>query len=455
MLTPEMIARFNKVMGENVPLDAGTNPVVKPVKSRADEIREIGAKALAEKQAQIDPRIKKTLDPGSEYPRPTLQDVSDKVSSIFPGQKVGQAIGTLAGAAISKAKGTYDNYDLSAPTPLQVAGDVGQGALTVAAPGIGGETVGARIGANAALGAGIGATGAIANKKGIGDVAKSSLEGGLLGGAASGIGEVLSALTKNLPSWLTRGYLSKLKPGTEEDALNRISLGSPTKMLEKSTSAVKSYEDQVQSILNHPQYEEETGKVGNAISDVIDNHSDAELNPKKVVNILKQVAPNSKAIVQKVANGEATLAEQNALRKELDIATRKAYTDNPNLSFSKKVGKTMADFLRNNVQSTATETEPIFSEYSKEMNVNSALRDAVSKSKPKITLTDIAAGMTGYKVGGLSGAGEAVLAEKILRNPSTGVAAAKGAQALGRIEPAVSALVKGTKAPIIKSVTSD
>jgi len=67
-----------------------------------------------------------------------LQKATDVVGSIFPGRKVGEAIGTLAGYGYTRAKdlvkGTNyaQQYDLSGPSVKEVAGDVVAGAATVA-----------------------------------------------------------------------------------------------------------------------------------------------------------------------------------------------------------------------------------------------------------------------------------------------------------------------------------
>ena len=58
-----------------------------------------------------------------------LDNPLTRVLQKFPGQKVGQAIGTLGGFALSKNK---EQYDLSAPTPLQTIGDISNNQLTAA-----------------------------------------------------------------------------------------------------------------------------------------------------------------------------------------------------------------------------------------------------------------------------------------------------------------------------------
>lgn len=72
-----------------------------------------------------------------EKPDRILSRATGFMNAIFPGQQVGEAIGTLGGFGYEKAKGLFGGEDLSAeysleaPTPLQVAGDVARGAVMV------------------------------------------------------------------------------------------------------------------------------------------------------------------------------------------------------------------------------------------------------------------------------------------------------------------------------------
>lgn len=139
-----------------------------------------------------------------------LDKTTNFVNAIFPGKQVGQAIGTLGGYLLSPNK---ENYDTSAPSPLQVAGDVAQGALAVGTEGLGqtgalaGKVFGKAlpaitpaktalgvIGRNVAGGAGIGAANAVANGGDLGDIAKQGAIGaglgGLAGGAITGAGAI-------------------------------------------------------------------------------------------------------------------------------------------------------------------------------------------------------------------------------------------------------------------------
>lgn len=478
----------------------------------------------------------------STYGKIIDNSITRGIQNIFPGKKVGEAIGTLGGYGATAAeeklgvvpKGTTAAYDTSAPSPLQVAGDVAQGALTVAAPSVGnGATIGGRIAANTALGVGLGASNAIAEGKSAGDVAKSGALGGAIGGGASAAGEGISALVKKLPNWLTKKALPKLKEGNADYALENTKVGSIKSLLNTSDESVKNYESQVQAVLSHPENAvTETSPAMSAIQNHLDSAQqilentptedlkamggtkellnrtkinivdgikaqgfvdeanavdginlskvkslddlkkainvrtspigsvftelpNAQLDDNKVLNVLKQVAPKNKDLVDKVANGTASLVEQNALRKELDQATKKVFTDNPSITFNKQIGHIVANSLRDSVQTTAPETAPIFANYAKELDLNKALTVAQKKisNKSTVGLYDILSAIGGGTVGGIPGAAAGVAAEKVLRSPAADLLAAKGIKAVGKVAPAVGTLFNATKAPIIKKST--
>ena len=384
------------------------------------------------------------------------------IQSVFPGKQVGQAIGTLGGLAIEKAKGLVggqDNsktYDTSAPSPLQVAGDVAQGALTVAAPNVGtGATALGRIGANAALGAGLGGAGAIAEGKSVGDIAKSTALGGVIGGGASAITEGVSKLAENLPNWFAKSALPKAKDGTIDYALGpNVKIGSTKTLLSNSDNAVNSYSSQIKGVLSHPQYANETGNVENIIPNIQNNFPNAGLEDSKIISIVKNVAKNNSTLVDKVANGTATLGEQNLLRQELDRAVYPKFTDTPSLTFNKQVGKSFADSLRGNVQTTAPETAPIFKEFAKELDLNKVLTKIDTNNNLKPTWKDYTSAAAGFQAGGVKGAMEAVLAERLLGSNAVRLATGKAIKGVaGTVGPVLNSAIQGSKSTLINKVT--
>ena len=404
-------------------------------------------------------------------PADQLDKMAGAVSSVFPGGKVGEAIGTLGGYAWTALqeklgmvpKGTTSNYDLSAPTPLQVGGDIAQGALTVAAPEIGsGETAIGRIGANAALGAGLGATGAIAKGQSGTEIVKQGALGGAIGGGSSAIMEGVGALAKNMPNWLAKLALPKLNPGNEGYALESTPLGSTKTMLAHSKDAIASYSDQISGILSHPEYSDssfltkQAAEGKSAIFDqLVNSFPNSEYTNDELVGKIKDIIPGQAKLVDKIANESATLQEQNEVRSALDVATKSVYTSLNRPPESKAVAQGLADILRDNIQTNAPETKPIFQNFSKEINLNGVLRAIDKKNNMKPTLTDFITAYGGYKAGGIPGAIEAIAAERLLGSTGGKMALAKGANLISGATPAIGGVLQGIKAPLLKKVTGE
>lgn len=406
---------------------------------------EIGQKMLAkypQYQSQIDAPEKPKTD--------LLTKAGSIANAIFPGKQVGQAIGTLVGAGIAKAKGQYENYDLSAPTPLQVGGDIAQGALTVASPGVGrGATALSRIGANTALGAGLGATGAIAKGQDTKEAIKQGAIGGAIGGVVSGVGEGVRAFTENLPKWLTKAALPKLENKNLDYALNRVKVGSLKNIQQRSGDAIRGYEDDIQGILNRIEVPTNTQSV---LDDAVSNFPNAEYTADDLINNAKNIAPKVSKLITKFQKGEISVQELNTIRKELDQATKSVYTSLNRPPEAKTLGASLANSMREYVKKIAPQTIPVFDDYSKEIGLNKAIAAAVKKGEQKITFKDIIAGGAGFSQGGLKGALTAIIAERLLVNPAGQLGTAKLLQeATRKASPVGTALIQGGKAPLIKS----
>lgn len=153
-----------------------------------------------------DQQTQQPTDQTQEAPKPTpdlLQQVGNVVNAIFPGKEVGQSIGTLAGFIAAKVHdavngtNTASYYDTSAPTPLQTAADIGQGALAVGGLSevVGASSVAGKIGTAALEGGVYGGLNAVARgSKNAGEITKQAAIGGALGGATGGLVEGGKAL---------------------------------------------------------------------------------------------------------------------------------------------------------------------------------------------------------------------------------------------------------------------
>jgi len=377
------------------------------------------------------------------------------IQNIFPGKKVGEAIGTLGGFAKSKLQGTSEFYDTSAPSPLQVVGDVAQGALTIAAPNVGkGATALSRIGANTALGAGIGGTGAIAQGQGVKDVAKQAAIGGAIGGGVSSLGEGIRSLSQNLPKWLTKMALPKLENKNLGYAVENTKVGSLGTLQKKSSQALSGYEDDIQNLLAQSSNKGIPANSQKILDDAVGNFPNSNYSVDDLVGNAKSIAPKVSKLIDKFKSGVANVQEINTIRKELDAATKSVYTSLNRPPEAKLLGASLSNAMRDYVKTTAPGTIPIFEQYSKEIGLKKAIDFAVKKGEQKITFKDIIAGGAGYSQGGLTGALKAIIAERLLFNPAGQIGVSKVIQGASKVAaPVGTALLQGSKAPLIKKIT--
>lgn len=393
-----------------------------------------------------------------------LNQLTGIINSIFPGKQVGDAIGTLGGYLGEKARdllhGTKnaENYSLNAPTPAQVGGDIAQGALTIAAPNIGGpagsgvlNTLG-RVGTNAAIGAGLGASNAVAQgaTKGT-DIAKQGLIGGAIGSAASGAGELISKAAQYLPLRVARSFIPGINKETAQYAVDK-GLGSPTSMLSASDSSLHELGSNLDSILNNPTYQGVKATAQDVYGNVAEQFPHAGLTTDAITEELKKLVPLHKGLIDKLNTEGLTMAELNELKSAIGNATYKSVFDEPAIKAGKQIGNAAYQGIKNFVVKTAPESSTVFDDFTKEIQLNGALQKAIRAGEKKKfwTLKDLVALMSGNAFAGPLGGIGAMVGEKVLTSPTVNM---KAAGILSKAAtPTASALYQGTKAPAIRGI---
>lgn len=411
------------------------------------------AKAVAEIYQKNKTQGGQTQPVSQETPIPEqpkkdlLQKATDVVTSIFPGKQVGEAIGTLGGLGIEKLKGVFggqDNskyYDTSAPSPLQVAGDVAQGALTVA-PGLGavkafGKTIPAlktassvagRIGQSGLLGAGFGATNAI--KEGstdLGQIGKQTATGGLIGGALGGTGEAITKVAQTLPQWISRKFITGKGIGNDQIkyAIDK-GLGSPTTMLSQSDSSIDTLGNQLGSILKSSTYKDFMVPGRDILNKVTQDFPDAGLSRVDIVKKLQSIVPLKKTLVTNLLTGNLNLDELHTLNSALGKNTFKSVFDGVEVKANKEIGSAVYHTISDIIKNVAPESVPVFNTLAKEYPLNSALQGLIRRGETSksITLKEIMTFLGGSTFGGpIAGLG-AVGMEKLATSPSVNLKAA-------------------------------
>ena len=409
------------------------------------------------------PAVSKIATPAPTAPKKDLlQKAEGIVGNIFPGRQVGNAIGTLAGYAYSLIgekigavpKGTSAAYDLSAPSPLQVTGDIAAGALTVAAPGVGrGATVAGRIGANVALGAGLGAASSVAEGNSAKEVGKSALVGGAVGGAISGIAEVASAIANHLPTRLVKSAIPKLDKQTGQYLIDNKKLGTLPTLISDTKNSVKTLGQQVDEVLVRPSNASKLVSGQDILDNALAQFPNSNYSKDTIVKALKKLVPEHSALVDRLSKGALPPQEANALRKAIDKSVSSVYTKINLQPASKELGAAVAGEIRTVIKSSFKETEPIFAKLAKEINLGKALSAAQKTydNRKVISMFDLLVLAPGYAAGGPVGAVAGIAAERVLRSPAVQIGAAK---AITASKPIGQAIVGATKAPIIKNIAS-
>jgi hypothetical protein len=392
--------------------------------------------------------------------RDLLQKASDFITSNnLPGAQLGKALTDDISSLFNAYKALAGGKSLSEADAMlkmkpgepgfeQVVGDAAQSVALPASLAVGaGGSLLSRLAGSAALGGTVAAGSAAAQGKPAADVAESGVVGAGLGAGGQAVGEGLGALLTKLPTSLVRSALPKLTPGNEATALESTKFGSISSLLDRSQQSVSNLGSQIQTILTHPDYLAATGEGDAAIQKTLGGFPNSEYTPETIVSDVKSLIPEQSKLVSKIEDGTATLQEKNAVRQALDQATRKRFTDNPQLTSTKTIGAKFADALRAEVQSAAPETKPVFAQLSKEIGLRNALTAVQKKLDGKQpTLTDILAAVTGYETGGIKGAVEAFVGERVLKSPAIKLGAAKVLTSAGKALPAVNATGRAIRA---------
>ncbi len=387
------------------------------------------------------------------------------IQNFFPGKRIGQAIGTLGGYAATKVQedfnlpgavqGQTDAYDLSAPTPLQVAGDSAS-ALLMAAPGLpglsGATTALGRIGQAALSGAAYGTSNSLAEgNTNVGQIAKDTAIGGAIGGGVGATSELVQKVAQTFPKWIARKFIGS--PASDESIEYAVKkgLGSPTKMLEQSDDSIKSLGKQLEQTLKSKQYSKVKMSGPKILDEVIEGFPDSGLTKAQLISNLKKIAPLKGASIDRLARGSFTLKELHDLNSAIGKNTFKTVFDDPAVKAGKDLGNAFYQNVSNRIKTAAPETVPLFEDLSKEYPLRTALEKLIKRtSKAKaFNMFEIMAVLGGHVFGGVPGSLGVLAGEKALRNPTVNLKAAGLISNLGG--PTADSLRQGLQGPVLNA----
>jgi hypothetical protein len=261
---------------------------------------------------------------------------------------------------------------------------------------------------------------------------------------ASGVADKMAQLSDNLPRRIINNLLPQLKTSALKDyAIDNLKVGSVDSMLKTSQEALDNYDSQINTILKHPDNAGIQVAGSDIANNVLSKFPNSEYTPESIFAKVKSQVPGSAKLVTRLENGTLSLDEANTLRKAADAASYKLTIDSPEVRAGKEVMSAFGNSLRSTIQDSAKETQPIFANYTKEINLKKALIKLAQKSEKKgaISMKELLAAMGVSGIGGPI-AGMATLgAEKITDTPAARIAAAKVLKNV--VAPTVKATAKG------------
>lgn len=383
-----------------------------------------------------------------------LQKATDVATAIFPGKQVGEAIGTLGGY-LTTPKEQKQYYDISAPTPTQVVGDVAQGALMVA-PGLGavgkasqlgkvagvgekvfGKTLPAvqtaktalgRLGQGTALNAGFGLSGGLAKgETSAPELARSTAIGVGTGFLAGTAGEILGKVGQ----WLPKRMLPfKVTDKTADYALTK-KLGNPKNMLTRSDSEINNLGNQLGNILKQKKYQGITVQGKDIYPRMIEELPNSSIvkDPELLVKKLKEYAGTEDALVDKLFSPQGlTLPELQKLNSNIGDNIYKSVFDTAVTKTGKQIGNKFYHAVGDAIRAIAKEDNigNVYDSLSKEYLLNNSLRRYVNKvgGKAALSLNDLVA----FDVGGLPTA----IARRVVGSPTLNIKTAGLISGLGK-----------------------
>ena len=366
----------------------------------------------------------------STYGKIIDNSITRGIQSFFPGQKVGQAIGTLGGYAASDNK---DTFDTSAPTPLQVGGDIAAGAASIAGAKLpGASSIVGSVAQNAGLAAAGAAGTAVAEAKPVDDVIKSALTAGAIGGTVAGVtglaGKAVSAVTKNAPERL---YNSAVKPTLNEtkkaikfngntlgqELIDRGVTGSEKSLLSKAQNEVIKNEDKLQQVLSASKQTIRRDELAPFLDDLVAS--------KNATPGLATEAQKVKDVLDEFPD-ELTVSQANVIKRNIYSALKDtAFVLDPNLTTKKEAMKALASGIRETIeQKTASEVgEGTVKAINQELSVFGRLEDraidAIARSNKNnlLGLGDYGTLGLGAIAGGAPGAIALEATKRIIESP--------------------------------------
>lgn len=402
--------------------------------------------------------------------------ISQAIQNFFPGKKVGEAIGTLAGYGTTAAKeklgavpaGTTEAYDLSAPSPLQVGGDVLQGAALVAgAKGVGTTgTVLQQAAKSSVLGATAFGGKSAAEGGDVEDIAKSTATGALVGGATSlafsGL-EKVAEQVKNIPSRLINSATGQSKKellagkGLDKFILENKRIGTADGLIRQSKEEMDRLSEIINNNLKSVPITKAKVTTSSLLNDLVKeiNAQGGSITKSEAKDIVTRLAPQAKGLLEKPS---MSLVTANKLRQSIDRTIGDKGFLVSELPFNKDILRSFTNALREEVKSKAPEgTKAAFQSLAQEIRLSNSLVSKVAQGSRNqvISFGDLIGGGIGGVAGGLPGAFAGAAARRAVQSTPFLTGSAVALDTVSKsLAPVIEKLEPSVQTAIIQAIST-
>jgi hypothetical protein len=155
----------------------------------------------------------------------------------------------------------------------------------------------------------------------------------------------------------------------------------------KSWSTITDANSQVKAALQGAKYTSVGEDATPILDKALSSYPNSEFTPTDILDNAKELTPQNSALWKKFEAGQASMADVNTLRSDLDQAVKSVYANTAQAPIKKDMGAQLASAMREFVQTNAPETQQAFQEMTKQFNIQKALKLIQGKS-PQIGIGD-------------------------------------------------------------------
>lgn len=393
---------------------------------------------------QTQPQGSSAMPPVAQFSLPnSSQGNAQSANSLLPSSQGGGIVNKIVNTVAPSVGDLEDAVNGKQVGIIKTLADLGITGLDAAMfiPGVQPEDLAAQAGlrgltasvvGNAAAGAGLGALSSVAQGGGVSGALKNGLVGGVLGAGTGAVAPTVSKFVDSVPLRITQALGKDMTPESAQYMLDSKTIGTAGNLIKQAQDSAQNLRGKVGAILASDNYIDNVGNGAKAITDTMQEIPNSPLTKTvaSTVSQIKKVIPLQADLVDKIGMGTATLDQKAAVKTAIDgkLYPKRGEIFTEKLSAARAIAKQFSDNLRQEIQTVAPETKPLYSEWSKEINLGKAL----SKARPSepLTFKDIVTG-----AGTFAGSGgnplltaAAIGGEKALNSKALQFAAAKGLQ---------------------------